>query len=66
MAVIRLDFCAGDRPDVLGLGLEVGLLQTLDRSWWGKEREQHTSYVGRVKLWLAETKIIRKIVPNLA
>lgn len=34
VAVIRLDFCAGDRPDVLGLGLEVGLLQTLDRSWW--------------------------------
>lgn len=31
--MIRLDFCAGDRPDVLGLGLEVGLLQTLDRSW---------------------------------
>lgn len=30
--MIRLDFCAGDRPDVLGLGLEVGLLHTLDRS----------------------------------
>lgn len=33
VAVIRLDFCAGDRPDVLGLGLDVGLLQTLDKSW---------------------------------
>lgn len=39
VAVIRLDFCAGDRPDVLGLGLEVGLLQTLDRSW-GEKREK--------------------------
>ena len=32
VAVIRLDFWAGDRPVVLGLGLEVGLLQTLDMS----------------------------------
>lgn len=33
VAVIRLDFCAGDSPELLGLGLDVGLLQTLDRSW---------------------------------
>lgn len=32
VAVIRLDFCAGDSPEVFGLGLEVGLLHTLDRS----------------------------------
>jgi hypothetical protein len=33
VAVIRLDFWAGERPEVLGLGLEVGLLQMLERSW---------------------------------
>lgn len=32
MAVIRLDFCAGDRPGVLGLGLKVEMFQTLDKS----------------------------------
>lgn len=62
VAVIRLDFCAGDRPDVLGLGLEVGLLQTLDRSWGHSEEEKHlmsndssvsvTEHVDSVKLLL--------------
>lgn len=42
VAVIRLDFCAGDRPEVLGLGLEVGLLQTLDRSLENRDKSHYT------------------------
>lgn len=47
---MRLDFCAGDRAEARGLGLDAGLLDTLDRSWGeaGARNYQEAAYTQKI------------------